>query len=164
MKLVSWNVRGLEGVEKRKEVRKLVSEKKPYILCLQETKLAVCDDILCLLMWGDTAHAYSYQSSVGASGGLLIMWDTLEVEVWSTMSQDHVLIIQGKFIRTNEEFYLFNIYAPFETRAKQQLWGMLSVKLQLLRVEKVCVCGDFNAIRRLEERRSLRGGVVTQDI
>jgi len=28
----------------------------------------------------------------------------------------------------------------------------------------VCVCGDFNAIRRLEERRSLRGGVVTQDI
>jgi len=120
---------------------------------------------LCLSMWGDTEHAYSYRSLVGPSGGLLTMWDTFEVEVWSTISQDHVLIIHGKFIRTNEVFYLFNIYAPCETRAKQQLWGMLSVKLQLLRGEKVCVCGDFNVIHRLEERRSLGGGVVvTQDI
>jgi len=28
MKLVSWNVRGLGGVEKRREVRKLVEDKK----------------------------------------------------------------------------------------------------------------------------------------
>ena len=28
MKLVSWNVRGLGNVEKRKEVRKLVEDKK----------------------------------------------------------------------------------------------------------------------------------------
>lgn len=37
MKLISWNVRGLGGVEKRKEVHKLVGEKHPFILCLQET-------------------------------------------------------------------------------------------------------------------------------
>jgi len=68
------------------------------------------------------------------------MWDSLEVEVWSTSSQDHVLLIHGKFIRTNEMFYLFNIYAPCEIRAKQQLWEKLSVKLQLLRGVNVCVC------------------------
>ena len=40
MKIESWNIRGLRGHEKRKEVRKLVGEKKkPFILCLQETKL-----------------------------------------------------------------------------------------------------------------------------
>jgi len=43
MKLVSWNVCGLGGFEKRKEVRTLVQDKKPFILCLQETKLQVCD-------------------------------------------------------------------------------------------------------------------------
>jgi len=77
-------------------------------------------------MWGDPKHAYSYQPSREASGGLLIMWDTMEVEVWSTVSQDHVLIIHGKFLRTNEEFYLFNIYAPCDSPTKQQLWVSLS--------------------------------------
>jgi exonuclease III len=47
MKVVSWNVRGLGRVEKRKEVRNLVREKHPHIVCLQETKLQVCDDSLC---------------------------------------------------------------------------------------------------------------------
>ena len=164
MKLVSWNVRELGSVEKRREVRKLVEEKKPLILCLQETKLAVCDDKLSLLMWGDSNHAYSFRPSVGASRGLLTVWDTLEGEVWSSVSQDNVLIIHGKFIRTNEVFYIFNVYAPCEVRAKQQLWGSLSVKLQLLQGKKVCVCGDFNAIRRPEERRPLRGAVLAQDI
>jgi len=164
MKLVSWNVRGLGGVEKRREVRKLVEDKKPLILCLQETKLAVCDDNLSLLMWGDSNHAYSFRPSAGASGGLLTVWDTLEVEVWSTVSQDNVLVIHGKFIRTNEVFYIFNVYAPCDIRAKQQLWGSLSVKLQLLHGHKVCVCGDFNAIRCQEERRPLRGATLAQDI
>jgi len=81
MKLVSWNVRGLGSFDKRREVRKLVEEKKPLILCLQETKLGVCDEKLTLLMWGDSNHAFSFRPSVGALGGLLTVWDTLEVEV-----------------------------------------------------------------------------------
>jgi exonuclease III len=39
MKVISWNVRGLGRVDKRKEVRNLVREKNPLIVCLQETKL-----------------------------------------------------------------------------------------------------------------------------
>ena len=42
------------------EVKKLVAEKQPYIFDFQETKLAVCDDIVCLSMWGNTDQAYSY--------------------------------------------------------------------------------------------------------
>jgi ABC-type microcin C transport system permease subunit YejE len=34
---------------------------------------------------------------VGASGGLLILWDQSMVEVWSSVSMDHVLIIHGRF-------------------------------------------------------------------
>ena len=137
-------MRGLGGLEKRKELRKLVDEKKPFILCLQETKLVVCDDFLCTSVWGDINHDFSFRPSMGASGGLLTMWDTKEVEVWSS-------------VRNNEEFYVFNIYAPCEPRAKQELWASLADRLQLLGGEKVCVCGDFNVVRKAEERRSVRG-------
>lgn len=164
MKLVSWNVRGLGGIEKRREVRRLVGEKSPFILCLQETKLSVCDNFLCNSLWGDPNHAYSYRPSVGASGGLLIVWDSKEVEVWSSGSQEHVLHIHGRFIRTNEEFYLFNIYAPCDDRTKQELWVSLSARLQLLGGAKVCLCGDFNAVRNVEERWSQRGNNVYYDV
>jgi len=140
MRLISWNVRGLGALEKRREVRKLVGEKSPLILCLQETKVPVCDVSLCNFLWGDLSHEFSFRPSVGASWGLLTFWDSLEVEVWSSVSQDHMLIVHGRFIRTNEEFYVFNIYAPYEGRAKQELWVALSVRLQPLRGEKVRVC------------------------
>lgn len=69
-----------------------------------------------------------------------------------------MLQIYGRFVCTNEEFYLFNVYAPCDLRAKEELWDALSVRLQSLSGQKVCVCGDFNAVQCLEERRSVRGG------
>ena len=69
MKLLSWNVRGLGGFEKRREVRLLVAEKQPFIICLQETKLSSCDVSLCMSFWGNSNHDFSFRPSVGASGG-----------------------------------------------------------------------------------------------
>jgi hypothetical protein len=34
MKILSWNVRGLGGLEKRRDVRLLVGQKLPIILCI----------------------------------------------------------------------------------------------------------------------------------
>jgi len=72
-------------------------------------------------------------------------------------------MIHIRFIKSNETFFLFNVYAPCDNRAKEELWGSLSVRLQQLRGQNVCVCGDFNAVRVKEERRSVRGGVVSLD-
>ncbi|KAK2421839.1 DNA-(apurinic or apyrimidinic site) endonuclease [Trifolium repens] len=119
MKIVSWNVRGLGRVDKRKEVRKLVGEKNPLIVCLQETKLQACDDFLCKSVWGDSPCSFSFRPSAGASGGLLTIWDTTEVEVWSSINRDHVLWYHGQFLKIGEEFWVANVYAPCDLRAKQ---------------------------------------------
>ena len=79
MKIVSWNVRGLGGLEKRKEVRDLVREKTPFIMCIQETKIQSCDDFMCSSIWGAQPHAFSFRPSNGASGvgllyGILRRW------------------------------------------------------------------------------------------
>jgi len=112
MKIVSWNVRGLGSVEKRREVCNLVREKQPFLLCVQETKLSVVDATVCKSIWGDVHADFSFQSSVGASGGIVTMWDVQEVEVWSSMSFNHVLVVLGRFVKSGEEFVLFNVYAP----------------------------------------------------
>ncbi|GAU51435.1 hypothetical protein TSUD_413350 [Trifolium subterraneum] len=157
-KIISWNVRGLGGLEKRKEVRKLVVDLSPFILCLQETKLQTCDDVLSSNHWGNSSHAFSYRPSVGASGGLLTLWDTSEVEVWSTVSCEHVLWCHGRFTKNGEDFFVANVYAPCEDGAKQGLWVSFSARIQSLGRRRICVCGDFNAVKHIDERRSSRGG------
>ncbi|CAJ2632329.1 unnamed protein product [Trifolium pratense] len=114
-------------------------------------------------LWGNSSHGFSYRSSVGASGGLLTLWDSSEVEVWSTESREHVLWCHGRFSKTGEEFYVANVYAPCEDGAKQGLWDLLSVRLHLLAGKKVCVWGDFNAVKHIDERRSVRDGHRSSD-
>lgn len=97
MKVISWNVSGLGGFEKRKEVRKRVGEKSAFILCLQETKLEQIDSFVCTSLWGSSYYGYSFNPSVGASSGLLVMWDVAEVEIHSSFTFDHVLAVRGKF-------------------------------------------------------------------
>jgi exonuclease III len=163
MKIISWNIRGLGGMVKRKEVRKLVGEKFPSIVCLQETKLALCDDFLCSSLWGNSPHAFSFRPSVGASRGLLTIWDPTKVEVWSSVRQEHVLWCHGQFLSSGEEFHVANVYGPCDNGARQRLWDSLSVRIQSLGGQRVCVCGDFNAVRHPGERRSPRTGLSPSD-
>ncbi|GAU49521.1 hypothetical protein TSUD_407540 [Trifolium subterraneum] len=148
MKIISWNVRGLCGLEKRKEVLKLVGDLNPLILCLQVTKLQTCEDFLCSTLWGNPPHTFSYRPSVGASGGLLTIWDSSEVEVWSTESRDHVLWCHGRFTKSREDFSVANVYAPCDDGAKQGLCESLSALIQSLGRRRVCVCGDFNLLNK----------------
>jgi len=81
MKIISWNVRGLGGFEKRREVCQLITKKKPFIVYIQETKLSVFDEVLCKSLWGDLNVSFSFEPSIGAAGGLSTLWDCTEVEV-----------------------------------------------------------------------------------
>jgi len=160
-KIISWNVRGLGGFEKRREVCNLVREKKPLILCIQETKLVSIDVQSSRSLWGGVDVEFSFQPSIGASGGLLPLWDSKEVAVWSSWSFEHVLVISGIFVKSGEPFVVFNVYAPCDATRQQVLWNNISVKLLSVAGQNVCIYGDFNVIRCVEERRSI-GHVVTQ--
>ncbi|GAU41118.1 hypothetical protein TSUD_288080 [Trifolium subterraneum] len=56
-----------------------------------------------------------------------------------------------------------NVYAPCNDGAKQGLWDLLSERLHTLGGKKVCVCGDFNAVEHVDERRSPRVGPSSLD-
>jgi len=52
------------------------------------------------------------------------------VEVWSSYSFEHVMLIHNVFHNNNEEFYLLNVYAPCDGVAKQLLWVTLSMRIK----------------------------------
>ncbi|GAU51586.1 hypothetical protein TSUD_414300 [Trifolium subterraneum] len=90
------------GFEKRQETRQLVGNQRPFLLCLQETKLQLCDGFIGASIWGKSPHDFSYRPSVGASGGLLTLWDSAEVEVWASESYEHVLWCHGRFLKSGD--------------------------------------------------------------
>ena len=161
MKIISYNVMGLGGFEKRSEVKRLVADKKPFVLCLQESKLNVVDDLLIKAIWGSTSLGFFFQPSMGASGGLLTVWDCNVVEVYSTTSFPHVLVIRGRVLQTGQEFVIANIYAPCDTAAKQVLWNYLQLFISNNGEANSCMCDDFNYVRFSEERR-WRGSILRQ--
>jgi len=54
-----------------------------------------------------------------------------------------------------------NIYAPCDMTAKQALWDRLSMFLQNYSDDNVCLCGDFNLVRSMKERKG-RGTLFRQ--
>jgi len=97
--------------------------------------------------------AYSFKSSVGASGGIIMIWDPSVLDVWLSVNFANCLIVKGTFRNNNEVFCLANVYASCESRGRQVLWDALITLLQLHDEAVWCILGDFNAVRSIEERR-----------
>ena len=57
-----------------------------------------------------------------------------------------------------------NIYASCDNVAKQLLWDKLFVSLGVQERKNFCVCGDFNVVRCMEERKSVGTVVHYEDI
>jgi hypothetical protein len=74
-RILSWNVRGLNEGKKRLKVRRLLNQWKVDIVCLQETKLEVITTSLVQSLWRCLYAEWCYVASIGALGGILLMWD-----------------------------------------------------------------------------------------
>ncbi|GKU88310.1 hypothetical protein SLEP1_g2593 [Rubroshorea leprosula] len=122
--------RGLGGMMKKKEVRRLVQDEKPDFLFLQETKLEKVDVGICRQLWNSDEFDWVAKGSSRASGGLLCMWD------------------RRQFVK-REDF-------TGDGQKKASLWEELR---KMVTDKEGCwlIAGDFNAVRGPEERRGRTG-------
>ncbi|CAM8941729.1 unnamed protein product [Rhodiola kirilowii] len=74
MQIISWNVRGGNGVKKQRMISRLKQHHQLDMLFLQETKIAKLEEKTVSLLWGKDQVHWSSLDSVGRSGGLLTMW------------------------------------------------------------------------------------------
>jgi len=74
MKLISWNVRGLNSPSKQRMLKDLIQLEKPSVLFLQEKKgnSATLEKVLNKVWLGNCSVSVD---TFGASGGLAIIWN-----------------------------------------------------------------------------------------
>jgi len=152
MKIISWNIRGLNECSKQKMLRELILAEKPDVVLLQETK-STSEDIDRLLPYCWRQGRASSIDAIGMAGGLAILWNTNVVLMEDLHATRWAITAAYRLIGSNKPGYITNVYGPAMPRDKQDFLRSLSYLASLTQHNKCIVGGDFNIIRSLKEKR-----------
>jgi exonuclease III len=100
--ILVWNVRGLNANSHRDALRSLVGSERVSVVCVQETKLHVIDNFLVMQVLG-IGFDYSFLSSVGTRGGILVAWRASSWSASSISTQRYSVLVRLKPIAGGEE-------------------------------------------------------------
>jgi len=155
MKLISWNIRGLNSPRKGRLLKNMLMQEKPNILFVQETKcsMSILEKIAAKVWPGGQVTAVDAQ---GASGGLAILWDARLIQLSNIHANKNFIQAIFHLIGTNTHGHLTNVYFPQDTNLKAEILEHLST-LNSNRYHPLWIAGgDFNMIARMEEKQGGR--------
>lgn len=153
MKIISWNVNGLRASWNKGVFQQLISQERPDILCIQETKSTIEQ------LTDDTKNHEGYfsffESATNRKGysGVAIYTKEQPIRVSSTLGDPDFLDNEGRTIVAEyEKFFLINCYFPNGGKSAEhfqyklvyyQKFHELAVKLE--KIKPVVFTGDVNA-------------------
>lgn len=152
MKIISWNIRGLGRREKRRGIRRLLSQRKVDILFLQETKKDSINPNMVNSFWPSTNFDFASVNASGLAGGILCAWDLDVFSLDEVIQNKHFILLKGKIV-PEFECILINVYTPNDPRDRKILWDEIS-NLRSRFTLPWCVSGDFNEVCKISERKN----------
>ncbi|GFZ20781.1 hypothetical protein Acr_28g0014860 [Actinidia rufa] len=150
MEILSWNIRGMGSLVKKRFIKKVIHQRTPDFVMIQESKLQSVDIFTIRNVWSGAQIDFSTSESEGQSGGLISMWrcDKFKSEV--TIIKKHFIISKGVYL-DNFKCCIVNVYAPNDTRERKLLWEEL-LQLKISFTDPWCLGGDLNEVRADAER------------
>lgn len=120
LKLISWNVRGLEGVKKMRSMRECISKCNPFILVLQETKKEVMNGHLVKSSMGLKLSEWCPLPAVSTLGGILIAWDPIEIRKVDELMGSYSVSIKVVELSSGFEWVLTGVYGPCKPHLRSE--------------------------------------------
>ncbi|GMI76747.1 hypothetical protein HRI_001344000 [Hibiscus trionum] len=149
--LFCWNVRGLGKPEKVRAVTKVLKSSKAKIAFLQESKISQFAPNLIKRLKGRLFSECVLSPSVGASGGIISLWDGCFFRVSSSMITDRWIGLVGQLESCSSECLLINLYAPNDLASRKRVFEDISEFIEKTQLPTL-IGGDFNCVRNREER------------
>jgi exonuclease III len=151
LKILTWNVRGLNNPRKREVVKNLLRDWKCDVVCLQETKLATVDLVTIRSIWGNMYVGWEVLNAVNSAGGILLMWDKRVLEKLDCYTGTFSISCQWKSLDDNFIWTGSGVYGPNLGGARGSFWDELAL-IRTKWASPWCLFGDFNIIRYPRER------------
>nr|KYP32205.1 Putative ribonuclease H protein At1g65750 family [Cajanus cajan] len=164
MKVGTFNCRGLGGKVKSHRISELIRSEELDFIAIQETKLEMCDTARCAQLWGSTKFEWFASPSHGRSGGLLSIWNSDRGKLLFSFSGSG---FHGVCLQWGVDAYrcvVVNVYSSCHLVDKRRLWGDIIMSKRGFGSCLWCIVGDFNTVRRLEERKGGFGDHGARDM
>jgi exonuclease III len=118
MKIISWNIRGLNGRSKQKLLRDLIIAEAPDVVMLQETKCTT-EDINRLLPYFWKQGGAVSTDAAGMAGGLPLLWNTNNVLMENFCTTRWSITANYRLIGSDKPGHIMTVYGPATPRDKQ---------------------------------------------
>jgi exonuclease III len=126
MKIITWNIRGLNGRSKQRILRDCIMAEKPDILLLQETKCRGAEaETISQRIWRECNSITT--DSIGASGGLAILWNPSNVTISKPFTTIGTITAHFEVMGTNQEGAITNVYGPHSNQDKDKFMQRLEL-------------------------------------
>jgi exonuclease III len=111
-RVLCWNVRGLNGDNRQREVHSKIEESDCDIICLQETKCEVFDWRLIKKFCTRNFDRFAYSPSAGASGGIIVLWKSSIFEGILVEVHSFAVVVKFTSVHDNSSWHLVSVYGP----------------------------------------------------
>ena len=128
LKLLSWNVRGLNNPHKRLVVTNLLKKWKcDIVCCLQETKLDSTSSNMVKSIWRSPFTDWVALEAICIARGILLMWDKRVFEKVDFMARRLSVLVILKGVADGFEWICSGIYGPTNGSLRDVLWAKLDI-------------------------------------
>jgi exonuclease III len=156
--ILCWNIRGLNDSKKWEEVRNKVEESACAVFCLQETKKTEFDSAFISNIAPRRFDKYDFVPSVGASGGILLVWNS-SVFSGQIIDKQHYGITASFISNQNSQVWkLTAVYGPCVEPSRSEFITWFR-RHRIEEEDNWLFIGDFNFYRLLENRNRPGGNI-----
>ena len=158
LKILSWNVRGVNDSSKMKLYKSVVRKQKVDLFCIQETKMQVMSKRVVRSLDPGRFLEWRALNAMGSAGGVLICWDKRSLEILDWEEGQFSISCRFRNVGDGVVWVFTGVYGPFSREERECLWEENGA-IRGLWEERWCLGDDFNTIIYQSERS--RNGRIT---
>ena len=153
LKLLSWNVRGANNLNKRNVIRNFIRSQRVDLVCLQETKLQNLSSADARSLGVGRLADWRAVEAEGSAGGVLVFWDTRKLELVEAELGHFSVTCLFKNVEDGFLWAFTGVYGPVKRRKRELFWQELGA-VKGLWGGPWCIGGDFNVVLSPNDRNS----------
>ena len=118
IKILSWNVRGVNDPDKRRVIKSFLRSNRVDLVCLQETKVQQMNNVTARSLGVGRFLNWRALNVEGSAGGILLLWDKRRISLVDFVVGSSVSCL---FRMADDGFqWVFSrVYGPIEKRLRE---------------------------------------------
>ena len=112
LRIMSWNDRGANDGARRKVLKAFIKMQRADVVCLQETKLKEVSNRMIRSLGVGRFLDWMNIKAEGASGGILIFWDTRVIQLLEKEEGQYSLSCRFKLVEKDFIWVFTGVYGP----------------------------------------------------